>query len=73
MDLPGFRLSRVHCCSSMMLGCAGLSSWMMLLTALLSVSACFALCVLASDGTLMIILVAVMFAEVKPLSIWEMV
>ena len=49
MDMPGFRLLRVYCCPFMMLDLGDLASRMMVLAALLTVSSCSALCVLASD------------------------
>lgn len=43
MDCPGFRLVGVHCSPLVMLGLGGLASWMLVLTALLTVAACFAI------------------------------
>ena len=43
MDCPGFRLVGVHYSPLVMLSLGGLVSWMLVLTALLTVAACFAI------------------------------
>ena len=58
MDSSSFKRLRVSCVSFVMLGSGGSTCWRILLTALLTVSACSALSCLVADSTLGIISVA---------------